>query len=310
MVIDRLLEANVPHVKHRLWITSDLQQRYPDRARYCMTKAMDDFVSLNMPVEAVCYLGDATEGDDPAFIEEMAEMQYQQFKRVPAPKYYTVGNHDFDFFRERHDELQGMCIPFAAYMADKPDWVVPSDWKKLHYIRDMGDYALCFLTDHADPAGRWYTTHGEVRGDAEAYPYTEEDYQKVMEEVSQLGKPVLTLSHYSFAGGNRAAALFDRFLPLPANVRMHFYGHAHIGDAQWAGKNCHRKICGVDNQPLIQINVASLENYRGSAVRSVIVEWYDTDEIGVLFRNHSSQCWDDYLIVRDGDGLRAKEDEH
>ena len=90
---------------------------------------------------------------------------------------------------------------------------------------------------------------------------------------------------------------------------MHFYGHAHIGDEVWAGKDCHRKIAAVDGQPLMQINVASLENYRGTAVRSVIVEWYDTQEIGVLFRNHSGHCWDDYLIVREGDGIRAPQDD-
>lgn len=48
----------------------------------------------------------------------------------------------------------------------------------------MGDYALCFFTDHADPAGRWYTTHGEIRGDASAYPYTPEDYRRVMAEIA------------------------------------------------------------------------------------------------------------------------------
>ena len=52
----------------------------------------------------------------------------------------------------------------------------------------MGDYALCFFTDHADPAGRWYTTHGEIRGDASAYPYTPEDYRRVLvlRELHQL----------------------------------------------------------------------------------------------------------------------------
>ena len=104
----------------------------------------------------------------------------------------------------------------------------------------------CFFTDHADPAGRWYTTHGEIRGDASAYPYTPEDYRRVMEEIAALGKPVLTLSHYSYAGGNRAAPLFDRFLPVAGNVRMHFYSHAHIGNEVWAGKDCHRKIAAVD----------------------------------------------------------------
>ena len=132
-------------------------------------------------------------------------------------------------------------------------------------------------------------------------------YRERVERIGALKKPVISFSHYSFAGGNRAAPLLDRFLPLPDNFQMHFYGHAHIGDAYWAGKDCYRKICGVDNQPIMQVNVASLENYRGTAIRSAIVEWYKGGEIGALFRNHSQRYWDDYLVVRSGDCRRAPE---
>ena len=55
----------------------------------------------------------------------------------------------------------------------------------------------------------------------------------------------------------------------------------------------------------MQVDIASLENGRGSAVRSAILEMYDTGEIGVLFRNHSLQCWDDYLVIRKGDCERV-----
>lgn len=308
MIIDDLIRSAAPRVKHRLWILSDLQQQQPKRAAYCMKRASNDFISLNMSVEAVCYLGDATEGHNLDFIHEMAQMQADEFARIDAPKYYSIGNHDFDYFAHHRQALGKMCIPFVEFMRKQPQWHVPQDITRMYQLVDMGEYVLCFFPDHADPDGRWYTTHGEIRGDASAYPYTSEDYKRVMEEIEALHKPVLTLSHYSYAGGNRAAPLFDRFLPVPGNVRMHFYGHAHIGDEVWAGKDCHRKIAAVDAQPLMQINVASLENYRGTAVRSVIVEWYDTDEIGVLFRNHSEHCWDDYLIVRKGDGIRTEQD--
>lgn len=307
MIMDSLIRAASGSVRHRFWIVSDLQQQYPERATHCMTRAAADFLSLNMPCEAVCYLGDATEGHNLDFIHEMAAMQVREFARVGAPVYYSVGNHDFDYFAYHRDHLPGMVIPFKDYVEQYSQWHTQGDMGKMYYIADMGDYALCFFTDHADPAGRWYTTHGEIRGDAALYPYTEADYRACMEEIGAMGKPVFTLSHYSYAGGNRAAPLFDRFLPVADNVRMHFYGHAHIGDAVWAGKDCHRKISAVDNQPLMQINVASLENYRGSAIRSVIVELYDSGEVGVLFRNHSLRCWDDYLIVRDGDGRRTEE---
>ena len=137
-----------------------------------------------------------------------------------------------------------------------------------------------------------------------AYPYTTEHYLALNEQIRKLDKPVITMSHYAFPGGNREAPLFKQLLPLPENVRMHFYGHAHIGDAEWAGKDCYRKLSGVDDQAIMQVNVASLENYRGTAVRSVLVNVYEDDEIGILFRNHSSHCWDDFLIVRKGDCLR------
>ena len=136
-----------------------------------------------------------------------------------------------------------------------------------------------------------------------AYPYTTEHYLALNEQIRKLDKPVITMSHYAFPGGNREAPLFKQLLPLPENVRMHFYGHAHIGDAEWAGKDCYRKLSGVDDQAIMQVNVASLENYRGTAVRSVLVNVYEDDEIGILFRNHSSHCWDDFLIVRKGDCL-------
>lgn len=308
MILDQVIAAASPKVVRRVWIVSDLQQRYPDRATHCMTRAADDFVSLGLPCDAVCYLGDAVEGGNIEFLMDMSRMQQEQFARVDAPVYYVLGNHDFDYFAEHRETLSHMELPFFEYMQKQPQWHTQADIRDMCFTADLGPFVLCFLTDHADPAGRWYTTHGEIRGDASLYPYTEADYQSLRDRLAALNKPLITLSHYSFAGGNRAAPLFDRFLPLPAQERIHFYGHAHIGDAVWAGKDCYRKIAAVDNQPIIQVNVASLENYRGSAIRSVILEWYETGEIGVCFRNHTRACWDDYLLVSPNDRVERNEE--
>lgn len=310
MLMDTVIAAAAPRVRKRLWMISDLQQAKPSCATHCMTRAVADFHSLHMPVDAICYLGDAVEGHNPAFLQEMIAMQERELGTVDAPAYYVVGNHDFDYFRgmaRGETPLSQMEIPFVSHMRKNAQWHVQPTLQDFYYTADMGEFVLCFLTDHADREGRWFTTHGEVRGDADSYPYTQQDYRAVMEQLAALPKPVVTLSHYAFAGGNRAAPLFDRFLPLPDNVRMHFYGHAHIGDAVWAGKDCHRKLCAVDHQPVMQVNVASLENYRGTAIRSVVMEWYEDGEIGVLFRNHTLHCWDDFLLVRPGDGQRAEE---
>lgn len=303
-MMNDIIESANQRVKHRFWVISDLQQRILERSAYCMTTAVSDFLSLHLPIEAICYLGDATEGEDLELIHEMAAMQVHELSKVDAPVYYVVGNHDFDYFSYHQQKLNKMTIPFMEYVARYPQWHIQEKITDMSYTVDLGDLALVMLTDHADPMGKWYTTHGQVRNDASAYPYTQKHYQELNEQIRQLKKPVITMSHYAFPGGNREAPLFKQLLPLPQNVRMHFYGHAHIGDVEWAGKDCYRKLSGVDYQAIMQINVASLENYRGTAVRSVLVNVYESEEIGVLFRNHSSHCWDDFLIVRKGDCLR------
>ena len=201
MQIDRIVESCRNDAIHRLWILSDLQQRIPERATLHMHCAMEDFLSLNMPVEAVCYLGDATEGMDLDHIREMAAMQQREFSRVDAPVYYVLGNHDFDYFRHISADANEMRIPFLECMRPCPQWHLPEDSSCPYYMVDMGDFVLCLFTDHADPEGRWFTSHGTVVGrETGAYPHTPAYYKKLAAEMAGLGKPVITLSHYAFPG--------------------------------------------------------------------------------------------------------------
>ncbi len=282
----------------RLWIITDLQQRIPERAEYCMTRAVDDFLSLETPVDAVCYLGDSVEGNDRGFIETMTRMQIRQLGRVSAPKYYVVGNHDFEYFRyhQKHSGMQKLTLPFYEAVRELPDWHVHPSLETFCFTEDFGPFVAFFFPDHGDPEGSWHTTNGEVWGDAGKYAYTDADYAAVREKIAACPKPVLTFSHYAFPGGNRESPLLGRFLPLPENVRMHFYGHAHIGDQYWAGKDCYRKIAAIDNQPIVQVNCSSLENFRGNAIRSVLLEWYPDGELAVLFRNHTTANWDEWFF--------------
>ena len=116
MILDQVIAAASPKVVRRVWIVSDLQQRYPDRATHCMTRAADDFVSLGLHCDAVCYLGDAVEGGNIEFLMDMSRMQHEQFARVDAPVYYVLGNHDFDYFAEHRETLSRMELPFFEYM--------------------------------------------------------------------------------------------------------------------------------------------------------------------------------------------------
>lgn len=284
------------NVKHRVWVFSDLQQAVPENARYCLTTAVEDFVELEMPCERIWYLGDAVEGIDIKLLEEMSVMQMEVLGKLGIPVRYVLGNHDFDYWRNARPCSGRVELPFLDTAAKCPGWQSIESVDSWYFLEDMGDYAAVFFSDHADAAGRWFTSHGQVHGATDRYPYGQEEVSVLSRRIADMQKPVITLSHYAFAGGNRPSDLLNRLLPLPASVRLHFYGHAHIGDSVWTGKDCYRKIACVDHQNIPQINVSSLENRRGNAIRSVIMEMYCDNSFGIYFRNHTARQWEEFYL--------------
>ena len=299
VVITRILNAARPAVKHRVWVISDLQQSQPTEARRCLSAAIEDFESLELPAEQIWYLGDAVEGNRLELLEEMSAMQVEKLARLGAPVRYVLGNHDFDHLRDDHFQ-SGRHAIFRDAVVKTPGWKTTAAIDECYYFDKVGPFTVLFLSDHADPAGRWYTTHGEVRGDPAGYPHAPAEYRALRDQIAKIEGPVITCSHYAFAGGNRPSALMDQMLPLPGNIRLHLYAHAHIGDAAWAGKDLYRKIACVDDHPIVQADIASLEDGRGSAIRSAVLEIYEDDSLGLYFRNHSTRRWED-LLVLDGE---------
>jgi hypothetical protein len=307
-VIANILQSLRPHVRHRVWVISDLQQSVPAEARRCLSAALEDVRSLALPVGQVWYLGDAVEGARGEHLEEMAAMQVAALASLDAPVRYVLGNHDFDFLRDAGGEGGGggggggRSAAFREAVRRVPGWRTTESIESFHFFDRLGEFTLCFLSDHADPAGRWVSTHGAVHGEPHLYPHPAGAYEAVRDQIAAAAPgPVIVCSHYAFAGGNRPSGLHDRLLPLPANVRLHLYGHAHVGDAAWAGKDLYRKIACVDGHPIVQCDVASLEDGRGSAIRSMVLEVYADRSLGLYFRNHSARRWEEHLLL---DGKR------
>jgi hypothetical protein len=281
------------HVRARVWVISDLQQAHPEKARACLTTAVRDFQALELPCQQIWYLGDSVEGTDLPRLEEMAAMQHEMLLSLNVPLRFVLGNHDLDYaLRDKggHEPV----VPFHRLVLRTPGWKTIPSLADFYFTDEIGGHRVVFFSDHA--TARWATTHGILRGQSSEYPYTREQYHTVRNLIAGDGRPCITAAHYAFAGGNRPSALLDQMLPLPANLRLHLYAHAHIGDRQWAGKDCFRKIAWVDEHPLRQVDVASLENVRGSATRSVLLEIYDGGAIGLLFRNHDRQCWSEIYV--------------
>jgi hypothetical protein len=294
-VISSVLKSLQSQVLHRVWVFSDLQQSVPAEARRCLTTAVEDFGGLELPVEQIWYLGDAVEGARLDHLEEMAAMQVEALSAFGAPVRYVLGNHDFDFLT-RDKGASGRTAIFRDAVQKTPGWRTTESIESFYFIDRIGDFTVAFFSDHADPRGRWISTHGTVHGEQRLYPHNAQAYQRVRDELAAAG-PVIICSHYAFAGGNRPSELHNLMLPLPANVRLHLYGHAHIGDAVWAGKDLYRKIAAVDDHPIIQCDIASLEDGRGSAIRSMVLEIYKDRSLGLFFRNHSTRRWEEHLLL-------------
>lgn len=291
-MIEQYLEALAGRAVHRVWLVSDLQQHDPDRSRRCMYTAAEDFESLGLGCEKVWYLGDSVEGPDLPRLWEMTRMQEEVFLGLGLPVCYAPGNHDMDCLSVSGEAV----IPFREMVLGHRDggWRTTENISDFYFWDKLGDTDVLFYADCAAPDGSWYFCHGRPFG--EGYPYTDGDFARLAAERDRRPK-VITAGHYAYPGGNRATGYMGAFLPLGDNVRLHVYGHAHVGDRVWAGKDWGRQICGVDGSAHTQVNISSLETGRGNAIRSAFLEVYGDGSLAVIFRNHSEKKWDKLLLL-------------
>ncbi len=291
-MIDEFLRAASMYVSHRVWLISDLQQHDPARSRQCMYIAYEDFKKLNLPCEKIWYLGDSVEGANLEHLWEMTKMQEKVFSEIGVPVCYCPGNHDMDYvsrFGEAVMPFREMVLSHSA-----------EGWKTTKCVSDfffwdkLGDTDVLFIADHAAADGSWYFCHGRPFGTG--YPYNSTDYRALARERDKR-KKVITVSHYAYPGGNRATEYMGEYFPIGENVLLHVYGHAHIGDSRWAGKDWGRQISAADGHFLTQIDIASLEHGRGNAVRSAFMEIYSDGRTGIFFRNHQGGFWEKMLVL-------------
>ncbi|MBQ8637557.1 MAG: metallophosphoesterase [Lachnospiraceae bacterium] len=291
---DYIYQESLKRAKHKVWILSDLQQRNPVYTRECLEISMEDYYLLGAPADMIWYLGDAVEGDDRNHLLEMCALQEKAFDGTGLPLCYTIGNHDFDYSASAAHRDEPVFIPFYEMVKAHPGWHAAADYTQPFFQVQLGDFSIYFFGDHIAPDKSWRTSHGQIHGDLARYPHGD-IYDQIREEIAAKSSPVITASHYSYYGGNRAADLLSRLLPLPQNVKLHVYGHAHIGDFAWAKEHAWRRISWVDWHDIPQINVSSFEHIRGKCCRSVFLHLYEDHSMGVFFRNHDehvfSECY-------------------
>ena len=289
--LDEVFRNAGKDAQHRFWLFSDLQQSEPERAERYFKAAVADFCQLDSGAEAICSLGDATEGADPDKLKIMIDMQIRELDVLRLPVYHCLGNHEFDYYRKLVQEGKTPRVPFFEAAKEKPDWHTAPSFSDFWFSKEYPEFTMLFLSGHAAADGSWQAQH-QILPDTPDYPYTQEVWDQLKERFADTGKYVFTFAHCAFPGGNRPSEILARMLPLPKNFRAHFYGHAHVGDARWVGEDLYRQISGTLNSPVCQFNISSLDHWRGTTVRSAFFDYYGDGEYGVFFRDHLNHRWE------------------
>ena len=289
--LDEVFASARREALHRFWLISDLQQSEPERAERYFKAAVADFRQLDSGAEAVCSLGDAAEGSDLDKLRIMIDMQIGELDSLELPVYHCLGNHEFDYYRTLVGRGEKPRVPFFEAVKGKKNWHLAPSFSDFWFSEEFPEFTMLFFSGHAAADGSWRAEY-QYWPESPDYPYTQEVWTRLKERFAHTGKPVFTFGHCAFPGGNRPSEILARMLPLPVNFRAHFYGHAHIGDAVWAKENLYRQISAVENSPVCQFDIASLDHWRGTTVRSAFFDYYGDGEYGVFFRDHLNRRWE------------------
>lgn len=274
-------------VAAQIWVISDLQTPSSEEAEHCLGTAIEDIAKLEGELDYIWYLGDAITGTNLAMNRQVTETQVGLLEQLGTPLRFVMGNHDLDSTKDTGEFVS----PFYDVVRSHENWRTTANPDEFYFFEEIGNWTALFLSDHVDADGQWSVTHGKIHGDSDRYPYTAADYREVSEQLKSQDRPVIAAGHNAFPGGNRPAEIQRQFFPLPENIRLHLYGHAHIGDEEWVGEHAYRTISYIDHHRIPQVDVASLEERRGDTVRSAILNLYTGGECGVFVRDHRQEVW-------------------
>lgn len=274
----------------RIWVHSDLQLMEPEQAEVTLSTAVNDLLELGIPLDAVWCLGDAHCDMNEAKLQIVAATNIAQLQRLQAPVYYVMGNHEMDLHR-----AQGVLrFPLYDLAVNNANWHVAA-LNEIYFCAEFNGFLVVFLGDHVALDGSWWTSHGEK--DGVGYPYLQDSYEKLRRLMRDYDGPVIIASHYSFPGGQRPSDLMKQLFPLPENVRLHLYGHAHIGDLVCNKENPWQRENPITGHTQKQINISALESLRTPGSHSALMELHSDGSIALRIRCHLEKKWLDSFKI-------------
>lgn len=274
----------------RIWVHSDLQLAEPEEAEVILSTAVNDLLELDIPLDAVWCLGDAHCGTNEANLQTVAATNIAQLHRLQAPVYYVMGNHEMDLRGSKNI----LRYPLHDLAMDNSDWHMAA-LDEPYFCAEFNGFLAVLMSDHAAFDGSWWTSHGYING--ERYPHTPDSYEKLRCLIRDYNGPVVIASHYAFPGGQRPSALMELLQPLPENVRLHLYGHAHIGDLVWNKERPWQRENPITDEKIKQFNISALESKRSPGSHSALMELHADGSVKLRIRCHLEKKWLDVFTA-------------
>ena len=268
----------------RIWVHSDLQLAEPELAKVILSTAVDDLLELGIALDAIWCLGDAHCGSNEAALQIVAALNIAQLKRLQVPVYYVLGNHEMDLRRSKG--ISRFALHDLAM--NNSDWYMAA-LDEFYFCAEFNGFLVVFLSDHAAQDGRWFTSAGHVAGDG--YPFNADSYEKLRRIIRGYNGPVIIAAHYAFPGGQRPNDFTKQLLPLPENVRLHLYGHAHIGDLVWNKDDPWQREHPITGHTQKQINISALESLRSPGSHSALLDLHSDGSVELRIRCHLEKKW-------------------
>ncbi|MFA9478988.1 metallophosphoesterase [Phycisphaerales bacterium AB-hyl4] len=284
---DALIDLTPGRTAGNVWVQSDLQLGKPELARQVLAEAVTDMTNLGEPIDAIWCLGDALVGKNLEALEQVAEACVELLEPLGVPICYVLGNHEMDLFRETGVPR----FPLYEQAVERPLWHTMDRLDQPWFERRCFGSRVVFFGDHADPDGEWCTSHHQKRIGPERYPYGPEVWRQLRDEIADVHEPVITAGHYAYPGGQRPSPLLADCLPVPDTVRLHMYGHAHIGDLVHNGERPYQRDNPIKGQSLRQYNISALETARTAGSHSVLLRFQNGLPTRLDVRCHLEHKW-------------------
>ncbi|NLK07458.1 MAG: hypothetical protein GX316_02020 [Firmicutes bacterium] len=276
-----------------VWIMSDTHFIEPEDLEIFYS-ALDDIQELEVNLTGIWLLGDIVGGHDMKTLDKTAEIFVEHCESLGVPICYVMGNHEMDIRRSKGINR----FPIHEAALKRPNWHAACNLTDFYFSKEFLGHRVYFFGDHVAEDAGWFTSHGEVVSEGNAkYPHLPEGYVRLKEEMAHETLPIITAAHYAFPGGQRASGLLDHLLPLPKQVRVHLYGHGHIGDPIWNPIDTWEREHTVKGQDLMQYNISSFETYRTPGSFSALLFGGPDEDLDLWIRCHVEKRWVAHYVI-------------